>query len=35
VSVEQLFDASPADIVPAGVAEIAALQQQGFVYLRP
>lgn len=35
VSVDQLFDASDADIVPAGVAEIAALQQQGFVYLRP
>ena len=35
VSVDQLFDASQADIVPSGVAEIAALQQQGFVYLRP
>lgn len=35
VSVDQLFDASDADIVPSGVAEIAALQQQGFVYLRP
>jgi hypothetical protein len=33
--VSELFDASEADIVPAGVAEIAALQQQGFVYLRP
>ncbi|AHF00854.1 hypothetical protein THIAE_02865 [Thiomicrospira aerophila AL3] len=35
IAVSELFDASEADIVPAGVAEIAALQQQGFVYLRP
>ena len=35
VNVGQLFDASQADIVPSGVAEIAALQQRGFVYLRP
>lgn len=32
---EELYDASEADIVPSGVAEIAHLQQQGFVYLRP
>lgn len=32
---EDLYDASEADIVPSGVAEIAHLQQQGFVYLRP
>ncbi len=35
VSIDQLFDASESDIVPAGVAEIASLQQKGFVYLRP
>jgi len=32
---EDLYDASEADMVPSGVAEIAHLQQQGFVYLRP
>jgi len=32
---DELYDASDADIVPSGVAEIAHLQQQGFVYLRP
>ena len=32
---EELYDASEGDIVPSGVAEIAHLQQQGFVYLRP
>ncbi|WP_019623595.1 DsrE family protein [Thioalkalivibrio thiocyanoxidans] len=32
---DELYDASEDDIVPSGVAEIAHLQQQGFVYLRP
>lgn len=30
-----LYGAREADVVPAGVAEIAALEQQGFVYVRP
>ena len=30
-----LFDVEKADIVPSGVAEIAALQAQGFVYIKP
>lgn len=30
-----LYDAGKKDIVPSGVAELAHLQQQGFVYLRP
>jgi intracellular sulfur oxidation DsrE/DsrF family protein len=30
-----LYDVKPADIVLAGVAEVTALQQQGFVYIRP
>ncbi len=30
-----LYGAREADVVPAGVAEIAALEQQGFVYIRP
>ena len=32
---EHLYDASNADIVPSGVAELAHLQAQGFSYLRP
>lgn len=32
---DHLYDAVEADIVPSGVAEIAALQSQGFTYLRP
>lgn len=35
VKLEELYDAKQEDVVPAGVAEVAALQQQGFVYLRP
>ena len=36
VNVEKhLYDASNADIVPSGVAELAHLQAQGFSYLRP
>lgn len=30
-----LFDVSEKDIVPAGVAEIATLQQKGYVYIKP
>jgi intracellular sulfur oxidation DsrE/DsrF family protein len=30
-----LFDVKAEDIVPSGVVEIAHLQQQGYVYLRP
>ncbi|MDB5649296.1 MAG: hypothetical protein JWL62_816 [Hyphomicrobiales bacterium] len=30
-----LYDVKPSDIVQAGVAEVTALQQQGFVYIRP
>lgn len=36
VNIEKhLYDASNADIVPSGVAELAHLQTQGFSYLRP
>lgn len=35
ISLNELYDAKESDIVPAGVAEIAHLQQQGYVYLRP
>ena len=30
-----LFDVSEQDIVPSGVAELAKLQQQGYVYIKP
>ena len=30
-----LYDVDKDDIVPSGVAEVAALQQQGFVYIKP
>ncbi len=30
-----LFDVSDKDIVPSGVAELAKLQQQGYVYIKP
>lgn len=30
-----LFDVSKADIVPSGVAELAKLQAEGFVYIKP
>jgi uncharacterized protein len=30
-----LFDVSEKDIVPSGVAEIATLQQKGYVYIKP
>ena len=32
---EHLYDVTEADIVPSGVAEVAALQQKGYVYLKP
>lgn len=32
---EQLYDVTEADIVPSGVAEVAALQQKGYTYLKP
>lgn len=35
IKIEQLYDVSDSDVVKSGVAEIAALQQQGYVYLRP
>ena len=35
VELSYLYDASPNDVVPSGVAEIAHLQGQGFAYLRP
>ncbi|HIB27654.1 MAG TPA: hypothetical protein EYO47_00080 [Candidatus Thioglobus sp.] len=35
IDLDQLYDAESTDIVPSGVAEIAALQSQGFSYLRP
>lgn len=31
----QLYDFNTADIVPSGVAELAALQAQGFTYIKP
>lgn len=30
-----LFDVSEKDIVPSGVAELAKLQQEGYVYIKP
>ncbi len=30
-----LFDVSQQDLVPSGVAELARLQQQGYVYVKP
>jgi len=30
-----LFDVSEKDIVPSGVAELATLQQKGYVYIKP
>lgn len=35
LDVASLHGFTAADIVPSGVAEIASLQQQGYVYLRP
>ena len=35
ITLDQLYEATDADVVPSGVAEIARLEQQGFVYLHP
>ena len=35
VLMDQLYDAEEADVVPSGVAELAHLQGQGFVYIKP
>lgn len=35
ISLDQLYGAKDEDVVPSGVAEIARLEQQGFVYLHP
>ncbi|MEE9302704.1 MAG: DsrE family protein [Thiotrichaceae bacterium] len=32
---DDLYDVEDADIVPSGVAELAKLQQQGYVYIKP
>jgi intracellular sulfur oxidation DsrE/DsrF family protein len=32
---QDLFDVQSADIIPSGVAELAYLQQQGYVYIKP
>jgi len=32
---KDLFDVADADIVPSGVAEIARLEQMGYVYIKP
>ena len=35
VELADLYDASEADIVPSGVAELAHLQAQGYTYIKP
>jgi intracellular sulfur oxidation DsrE/DsrF family protein len=30
-----LYNVEQSDIVPSGVAEVAKLQQEGFVYIKP
>ncbi|BFL63739.1 Hypothetical protein HVPorG_00993 [Roseomonas mucosa] len=35
ISLGQLHGAKPEDVVPSGVAEIAALEQVGYVYIHP
>lgn len=35
IAIEDLYGVTEADIVPSGVAEIARLQAEGFVYLHP
>jgi intracellular sulfur oxidation DsrE/DsrF family protein len=32
---KDLFDVHEADVVPSGVAELARLQQQGYLYIKP
>ena len=35
LKIEDLYEVKPEDVVPSGVAEIARLQGQGFVYIHP
>lgn len=35
LTLDQLYGATDEDVVPSGVAEIAHLEQEGFVYLHP
>ena len=35
IAMDDLYDVSKADIVPSGVAELAKLQQEGYVYIKP
>lgn len=35
IKLDELYGAKEEDVVPSGVAEIARLQQQGYVYLHP
>lgn len=35
IGVDALYGATEADVVPSGVAEIARLEQQGYVYIHP
>ena len=35
ITLDQLYGATDEDVVPSGVAEIARLEQDGFVYLHP
>jgi uncharacterized protein len=35
ITLDQLYGATDEDVVPSGVAEIAKLEQQGFVYVHP
>lgn len=35
ITLAQLFDAKPADLVPAGVAEVARLQKMGYGMIKP
>jgi intracellular sulfur oxidation DsrE/DsrF family protein len=35
VKLEDLYDASEADVVPSGVAELARLESMGYSYIKP
>jgi hypothetical protein len=35
VKLEDLYDASEADLVPSGVAELSRLQAMGYTYVKP
>ncbi len=35
IKLEDLFEATEADVVPSGVVELARLQQQGYAYIKP